>query len=167
MAETAGIIYLQAGPDAASRTDLGSMHYDQLNNARGSNGTFINGVEKPDNAESRWDVPYRSLRLPQGLVQAHRGPGELLYVAIDAQAAGATVTGSYAIEFHEEVVNLVTGANRKVTHLVGAAVTDTTVGGIAANPGRIVGQKVPVLALRALGPNEVGRLYGYAYVLTA
>lgn len=168
MAEEAGIIYLEAGGNVQSRRSLGSNTHEQLNNAQGSDGTYVNFIGKPDQSEVGWVVPKRTFKEPgAGLIQAHRGPGELLYVSIDARAADALVSANCSLELHEEIVNAQTGESRQATHVIGDRVTSLTEGGVADNANTVPGQKTPFIALRALGPHEYGAIYGFAQVVTA
>lgn len=168
MAEETGILFYEAGGNVQSRVELANHTAEQLNNAQGSSGTYINGVGQPVGAEVMWPIPYRSMKEPGvGAISAHRGPGELLYVSMDADAADALVSANCTLEIHEEIVNAQTGAKRQATHRIGDRVTTLTEGGVADNATTVPGQKVPIAALRALGPHEYGRLWGFTRVVTA
>lgn len=167
---TGGLAYIQAGSGVTTRKDLASVTLAQFDNAQGSNGTYINGVGKPDNSEVQLIMPYRTLQDSLvGPVNAHRGPGELLYISVnDTTAETFDYDGAITLELHEEIVNVQTGESRQATYQATDVFTTVTQGGIAAaDVAMVVGQKIPIQALSALGPHEYGRLWGFAQFISA
>lgn len=161
-----GITYIQAGVDPTGRTDLAHVPSASINATRASgNGNFINGRGKPDNSGVLLPMPYRPIPgAPAG--GAHRGPGELIYVALDPNATTALTTANFgAVELHEEIVNMRTGKNRKRIWALGDRFVTVSQNGIADNATVIHGQRIPILAFPALAPDEYGRLYEFAQIV--
>lgn len=169
MAEEPGTIYIGVGPNQQNIHYIGDVDYDQANNANGDTGTFIDGKGRPSPLSGvSLPLDRRAFKAPDGqVIQVHRLPGEALYLAEDAVAADALVTANNAYEIHERIVNTRTGNLRKEHWTVGKVITDTAVGGVAANATLVPGQIIPFAAWPRLGPDEVGVLEGFFKVTTA
>jgi hypothetical protein len=170
MAETPGTLYQQAGVDANTRYDLFSVRTEQANQVRGATGTYIDGKGRPSPITGAPVMStLREFKWNGNRVLAHRCEGELLYIAIDADAASAIVSASYTYEIHEVQVNMATGARYTPVYQVAGRVTDTTVGGLADNAAKLVpGQKIPTIAVAPrLPPNLFATVVDFFKVVSA
>lgn len=162
MAEVAGTVYFGRGRDAANIKWFASINRDQINNAAGSTGTYINGKARPGEHNGyAWMVP------SQYGSGAHRSAGELLYVGIKATSVVTFATANCSLDLQEAMIDPESAGNPDVRHhAVGDRVTSITSGGVADNPATRIGQITPFLALPALRPGEQGKLTGFVQVVT-
>jgi hypothetical protein len=171
MAEEASTIFIEAGPNQQVRYELGSEDYEQLNNNKGSDGTYVNGTGRPSALTGHelmlHDRVFREARAPGGTIAAHRGPGEALYLSVQALAVDQLDTSAFTFEIHEQIVDVATGARREETWGIAHANESVSTGGVAADPFTVIGQRIPAIALPRLGPTEYGRLFGFIKVVTA
>lgn len=164
MAEETGTVYVGTGPSPDRINWLAAIQTEQANNAIGSNATYVNGegMANQDN-DYPWSVGFK-----YGDIEAHRGPGELLYLGLKSDAADDLVSASETVHVEEKVLNAATG---QVTHEIYSQSDDYTTtadGGVAANPSVVPGQIIPTRAVgRPLKPNEYGRLTGHFQYVTA
>lgn len=155
MAEETGTIYVGKGRDPSRIQWIQAIDAEQINNAVGSNETYINGKGKPDQTGYAW-------MLGPG---PHRVAGELLYFGMKADAADALVSANCSLILHEAVVDASGMQQRR--YAIADRETTTTAGGLADDMTTVPGQIVPILALPALKAGEAGKLTGHVRLVTA
>jgi hypothetical protein len=156
-----GMVWIGRGKDAQNIKWFASIHYDQLDNAAGSTGTYVNGKEKPDNNGYSWHIP------AQYTNGAHRGPGELLYIGLAADAVDTFDTSDNVItRLAEALIDgnepLPPGVQPPVRQWqLGDRVTSVPDGGFADDGTTVIGIITPNMAFPALPPGRYGKLTGF------
>lgn len=168
MAEESGTVYIGSGPRPDQVSWLAAIDHDQINNARGSNATYVNGEGlSDDTSEYAWRVPFKYPNL-----KAHTGPGELIYFGLKADNSDALVSSSETVNVEERRITVqggqVVGLPSSEIYSEGDKNTTVADGGVAADPNVVPGQIIPTRAIRdPLKPNEYGRLTGFIRYVTA